>query len=99
MKAGDDGSDGGTDGGVALVVVRGELRLLDREGVEVEGVGGPGEEAHEEVEVVLGRQQPQKRDGVLRNQVVPLLAFDSLPKHGRGISSANPNSTRMHQDY
>lgn len=65
--------DGGGDGCVASFEVCRELGGLDREGVEVERIGSPGEEADKEVEPVLETQLREQADGVLeRLRLLPL---------------------------
>lgn len=43
-----------------------QLRRLNRQSMEVKGIGSPGEESDEEVEPVLSTELHEERDGVLQ---------------------------------
>lgn len=68
--------DGGGDGRVAPLEVRRKLGCLDGEGVEVESIGSPCEEADKEVEPVLETQLSEQADRILER--LRLLPFASL---------------------
>ncbi|KAI6751963.1 hypothetical protein HG531_006659 [Fusarium graminearum] len=63
--------DGCCDCGFAGIIVERQLLGLDRQGVEVKGISGPGAEADEEEDPVLGRQLSHETDGVLDRVWVP----------------------------